>query len=479
MSLKSKSFSAVRWTSFAALFRSGLQFLQLVILARLLVPEDFGLMAIVGSIVAILRLFSDLGLGKAIIHHSEITPGQLSSLYWLNLMAALLLMVAMAVAAPLTGHLYGEPRLMPILCIAGTVFPLGAIGHQFRMLAEKELRFSTLAGMEIYSGLIGFAAAIAVALTGGGVWAIVTGMLVGAACSSILSWWLLSADWRPAWHLRIAECRQFLHFGGYTMGESLANIVRMQSDVFIAGLLFGPAALGLYSLPRDLCLRIAFIINPIITRVGFPVMAKAQHDTDRLKFIYLQTLRMTASVNFPIFLALLVFAEEVVVLLFGERWHGSAGYLQIFAAFGLIRSIGNPVGSLVYAAGQARLAFWWNLSLLAIFPPIFYAGASLGGIEGLVWTMLVIQVGVYVFAWAILVHPLCGAGFVEYVGQIIPPLAIALAASGCAYVIDMTIGIKLVSLVVSLSVGMALYVGLSCRFNRRWVDAMLELLRIR
>lgn len=456
--------------------KTGLGFVQIAVLARLLTPEDFGLMAIVASIVVILGLFSDLGLGKAIIHHTDISPEQLSSLYWLNLGAALLLMFAMAGVAPVISWLYDDARLVPILMVASLVFPLTAIGHQFRMLAEKELRFSTLAEVEIVAALFGFVCAIAVALAGGGVWAIVTGMLAGAACASVLSWWWLSPGWRPGWHLRVGECRPFLHFGGYSMGETLANTVRMQTDVFIGGLLFGPAALGLYSLPRDLSLRIAFIINPIVTRVGFPVMARAQRDTARLKSIYLQTLRMTASVNFPLYLALVLFAEEIVALLFGERWLESAVYLQIFAIMGLIRSTGNPSGSLLYAVGRTRLAFWWNMALLVIIPPIFLIGGLLGGLDGLAMAMLVAQIGVFVPAWWFLVRPLCGAGFVEYLRELLPPLLIALVAGGCAYAAVMGFGHGIARLALGLTVGAIVYLALSVRFNRPWVAAMRELL---
>lgn len=455
--------------------RSTLQFAQVFFLARLLTPEDFGLMAIVAALVAILGLFSDLGLSKAIIHHSEITSEQLSSLYWLNLGAALLLMLAMAAAAPLMGHFYGEPRLVPILMSAGLVFPFGAIGYQFRVLAEKNLRFSTLAGMEVLASLFGFVCAIVIAWVGGGVWAIVAGMLASAACASVLSWLWLSSGWRPGWHLSVAECRPFLHFGSYSIGETLANTVRMQTDVFIGGLLFGPMALGLYSLPRDLSLRIAFIINPIVTRVGFPVMAKAQQDAARLKSIYLQTLRMTASVNFPIYLALALFAEEVIALLFGERWQASAIYLRIFAVLGLIRSTGNPSGSLVYAVGRARLAFWWNMTLLAIVPPILLIGASRGDMIGLAWTMFVIELGIFVPAWRFLIRPLCAASFAEYIGQLIPPLLIALATGGCAYGLVMPLDHGSARLALGLAVGALVYLGLSVRFNQMWVAAMREL----
>ena len=182
--------------------------------------KHLGLIAITLSIVTIFGLFSDLGLGKAIIHYPEITLTQLSSIYWLNVGAAFVLMLATLCAAPLIGWLYNEPRLVPVIGVTSLVFPLNAIGYQFRVLAEKDLKFSSLAVVEIASNLCGFVCAVIVALAGGGVWAIVTGILVVATCASILAWWKLSHGRQPRWQLRISECRQFLRFGGYSMAET-------------------------------------------------------------------------------------------------------------------------------------------------------------------------------------------------------------------------------------------------------------------
>ena len=476
MSLKAQSFNSIRWTSVASVSRTLLQVLQLAILARFLAPQDFGLIAITLSIVTILGLFSDLGLGKAIIHHPEITRRQLSGIYWLNVGAAFILTFITLCAAPLIAWLYDEYRLVHVLAVISLVFPLNAVGYQFRVLAEKNLHFSSLAMVEISANICGFFFAVGVALAGGGVWAIVTGMLVVATCASVFSWWRLSFGWRPQWKFKFSECRPFLRFGGYSMAETLVSTVRMQTDVFIGGMMFGAGSLGLYSLPRDLSLRIALTINPIVTRVGFPVMAKVQEDTTKLKSIYLQVLRMTASINFPIYVAFALFSQEIVVLLLGERWQGSATYLTIFSVFGLIRSIGNPVGSLLYAVGQAQRAFWWNLVLLFILPPLFFLGAYLGGLVGLALAVLAAQMAIFVPAWWFLVRPVCDAGFSEYFLQLVPPLLIALSAGGCAFMAAMPFDRGVVRLGLELVVGALVYIALSTRFNRPWVTAIRELL---
>ncbi|EIC21299.1 MOP flippase family protein [Thiorhodovibrio frisius] len=477
--LKSQSFNAIRWLSFAISIRVMLQLLQVAFLARILAPTDFGLMAIVISLTSILNLFSDLGLGKAIIHHQNISASQLSSLYWLNFSAALLLMGLMMIAAPFATWLYADPRLLPLLLAASLIFPITAIGHQLRMQAEKQLRFAALAAVEISAAISGFLCALSVALFGGGVWALLAGMLFSATSTALLSWRWLAAGWRPAWHLSVQECRTFLNFGGFAMGETLANTLRMQSDVLLGGLFLGSANLGFYSLPRDLSLRIAFVINPIITRVGFPVMARVQGDVVRLKSIYLQTLRMTASVNFPLYLALALYAEDIVVIVFGADWHPAGDYLRLFALTGLLRSTGNPSGSLVYAVGRARRAFWWNLSLLVIVPWIFLIGVWLGGAKGLAWSFLLTQLGIFIPAWRVLIYPLCGARFSEFLGALWPPLLIAAVAGSVAYGVSYDIEQSGLRVLSGLLIGAFVYLVLSIFFNRVWVAAMRDLLVVK
>jgi O-antigen/teichoic acid export membrane protein len=269
-----------------------------------------------------------------------------------------------------------------------------------------------------------------------------------------------------------------LGFGGYMVGENLAGTLHRQADIFIGGLISSPATLGVFSVPRDLSLRVATVINPILTRIGFPVMAQIKHDRDKLKSIYLQTLRMTASVNFPIYVALAIFAQEIVVLFFGERWQESAIYLQILAIFGLIRSTGNPVGSLLYAVGQAKRAFWWNITLLLIFPPLLLLGGSIGGLPGLAVSALAIQILIFVPVWRFLVWPMCGASFPEYFRQFFTPLLIALAAGGCAFFAAMLVSNEFIHLPLGLGIGFLAYLTLSIRFNRQWVTAIRELLHL-
>lgn len=477
MSLKQRTYSAGRWTATSALSRSMLQILQMVVLARLLVPADFGLMAVVVSILAVLGLFADLGLSRAIIHFDDISDDALASLFWMNLLMGIALSLLFAVSAPLLGRVFGVVGLTPVLLAVSPIFALAAIGQQFRTLAEKYFRFSTLALIEIGSAALGFFVAVFVALRGGGVFALVAAVMVTAACSSVLAWWHLSAGYRPRLHFRPTETTQFVRFGSYLMGEGLANMVIRQSDVLIGGLIVSSAALGLFSVPRDLSMRVGMIVNPIITRVGFPVMSRLQGNKPALKSVYLQTLRMTSSVNFPVYVALGLFANEIVALLYGPQWREATVYLRVLAAWGLVRSTGNPVGSLLHAIGAVKRAFVWTATVVLLVPPLYWVATSGWGLMGLAYSLVIIHVTLVLPSWYFLVRPCCDATLGEYLRQLTLPLALALAAGVAAWLATRGVPHGTLRLALGGLVGGLVYLTLSYVFNRQWFDAIRALLR--
>ncbi|MCI0551264.1 MAG: oligosaccharide flippase family protein, partial [Anaerolineae bacterium] len=229
------------------------------------------------------------------------------------------------------------------------------------------------------------------------------------------------------------------------------------------------------AVPRNLNLRIAnTIVNPVVTRVSLPIMAKVQGNPSALKSAYLQTLRMIASVNIPMYAVLAIFADEVVEILLGEQWRSAGFYFRLFAVWGMIRSLGNPIGSLVYAAGHVKRAFFWNLGLLIIVPVALWIGASNGGIERLAWTMLTLQILIFLPAWKLLVYPACGAALREYFDQIWPALIATVMACTCGLIISWLFEYRFFGLGAALVVTVASYLAFSWKLNRSWLNAVLE-----
>lgn len=475
MSLKKLTFSGVRWTSFSSLGRAGLQFLQIAILARLLAPSDFGLMALVIAIMAFLQIFADAGISNAIIHYQEIKQEQLSSLYWLNVGVSVLLAFVLAVSSRWISAWYQQPELRYLLMLASVSLIVTAIAQQLRVVAQKNLQFAALAKVELSGALVGFVTAVVLAFAGVGVYALMAGTLSTALVVCLLVWLRLSGGWRPMAHFRLGEIHHFIKFGVYMIGNNLANTINSQIDILLGGRLLGAQGIGLYSVPKDLNLRISGIINPIVTQVGLPVMSKAQGDEALLRRVYLQTLRMTASVNFPIYILMAVFAPEIVVLVLGEHWLDATPLMRVFAVWALLRSTGNPVGSLLMARGRANLSFKWNLAWLVISPPAIWLGSQFGSI-GMAWAMLGLGIFGYWPNWYFLVHPLCGAGLGEYSLQLTVPLWISVMAGFAGFVVVAPFEGDVLRLTVGSLVGGLVYLGLSLRFNRVWTDAMTELM---
>lgn len=476
MTLKQQTFSAVRWTTVAMLSKAGFQFAQIIILARLLSPADFGLMAIVVAILTFAQIFSDMGISNAIIHHQAITHKELSSLFWLNVCAGAVLTLLLFTISPLIATYYGAVELKILLMVISAYFVIAALGQQLRIVAEKELQFSPLAYIEIISSLSGFLVLVIWVWQQASVMALVVSLITSISVTTILNWVVLSKGWRPLWRLKLTEIKKFLSFGGYTMLNNTVNSLNMQADVFIGGRMLSAAELGVYSLPRDLGLRLSSIINPIVTKVGLPVMAKSQYDKKLLKNIYLKTLRMTASVNAPLYLAMFVFAPEIVKLLFGSQWGESADLLRVLALWSLFRSFGNPVGSLLFAAGRADLAFKWNLGLFFIIWPILWLGLQWGS-EGLVVAQLLLMIVLFIPSWFFLVRPLCGAELKEYSVNLMLPSLIAVLASFVAYFSTVGIVQVMIKLFIGLLIGAIVYIIMSWVWNKQWVDAMRTLMR--
>jgi O-antigen/teichoic acid export membrane protein len=474
MTLRKQTFSGVRWTTFSSIGRAVLQFLQISILARLLAPADFGLIALVVAVMAFLQIFADAGISNAIIHFQEIEHKELSSLYWLNVGVSSFLAFMLAVSSGWISTWYRQPELQYLLMLAAVTLVITSIGQQLRVVSQKNLRFADLAKLELVSALAGFCIAVALALVGAGVYALMAGTLSAALVGCVLAWLWLSDGWRPLLRLRLGEIRDFVTFGAYMIGNNLVNTFNLQIDILLGGRLLGAQGIGLYSVPKDLCLRIAGTINPIVTQVGLPVMSKAQDDEALLRRIYLQTLRMTGSVNFPIYVLLGTFAPELVPLILGEKWLATVPLMQIFAAWALLRSTGNPVGSLLMARGRADLSFKWNLAWLVVFPPAIWAGSQFGA-AGMAIVMTGLGIVGYWPNWYFLVRPLCGAGLGEYTKQLAVPLILSAIAGAVALLGASMFEGNLLRLIAGTASGALIYLVASWKFNRAWVNAVMEL----
>jgi len=473
VSLAHRTYSAVRWTTTATLVRTGLQLAQIAILARFLAPQDYGLMAMVTVVLSYAGLFSDMGLSIAFVQRQEISSDERSSLYWLNVIVGSVLTICVVVVSPIASSFFNEPRLVPLIMLVSSNFLVISLGQQLRMDAEKALNFRPVAFVEMTAVVAGFATAVCAAWLGCGVYALVFGSMTNAWVGTAMSWVILANGWRPAKRMRWSDVRWFVRFGGGMVVNNIINHVNATVDLLLGGRLLGAAQLGIYSVPRNLILQVQSMVNPIFTRVGFPLIASIQHDKEQVRQIYLTTMNLTASINAPIYVAIAVFGQEMVHLLLGGNWLEAAPLLRILAVWGLIRSFGNPVGSLLFGMGRVKLAAKWNAALMLVIPPVVWLGSSYG-VFGMAWAMVILMAVLFIPGWALLVRPTCGAKLGEYFKQIAIPVLCAVLAGSVGWFVGNCFTLAVLRLTIGLLVGAIVYIYSSWVINKDWCLMMAK-----
>ncbi len=385
MSLKKSAIAGVKWTGYSTVITTVLQFVQLAVLARLLSPEAFGLMAIIMLIQGFAQAFTDLGMSNAIIHHQDTTKEQLSSLYWLNIITGGFLFLVIYTMTPLIISFFSEPRLNKLILYSSLIFLIAPFGQQFQVLLQKNLLFKNLSKIEIVSTAIGTLATITLALMNQGVFSIIWGALISVFVKTILLLNIGLRKWCPQLRFRLFDLRNHLKFGLYQMGEKGLNYFTANIDYLLIGRFLGAEALGIYTIAYQLIILPLQKINPILTRVAFPVLARKQNDNSALCSGFLEMTKILLFISLPLLIGLAVLAPIVVPVLLGDKWHNSIILIQILSFVGILKMLGNPVGSIWLAKGRADYGFKWV---------VFVAVINL-----LVFSLLVDQ-GVITIAWS-------------------------------------------------------------------------------
>lgn len=387
--LRKQALSGATWTGGATLFTVALQFLQIAVLARLLVPEDFGLMALTAVAIGFAQIYADAGLSSAIVQRQDATREQLSSLFWLNVAVGLLVFGVLLLVAPLVARLYGEPRLTGLLAWAGLAFLIAPAGQQFGMLLQKGLRFQALAAVDVLSSVVGVATAILLAWWGHGVYSLVWGQLANAAVRTLALLNLGMREWRPQLRFHLTDLAGYLRFGAFQMGERTINYLGSNLDKLLIGFLIGSHGLGLYSMAYQLAMKPMQVFNPIITRVSFPLFAKVQTDDARLRAGYLDAIRVIALILFPVYVGMIVVAEPLILALLGESWASLVPTFRLLGVLGMFYCLGNPIGTLLLAKGRVEIGFYLNLWLVVLYAAAIWVGGR-WGIEGIAAGLLTV-----------------------------------------------------------------------------------------
>ncbi|HEX8146490.1 MAG TPA: lipopolysaccharide biosynthesis protein [Pyrinomonadaceae bacterium] len=337
----------------------GLLFGVNIILARLLVPEDFGLVAVVTSVVAGFSLFNDLSLPMATVQRHEINHEQVSLLFWINTLWGCALAAAAAATAPLFAGFYGEPRLTPIILVLSTGFVFFGVGSQHRALLKRRMRFTALAVTEFVALVPGVVIGLVLAWLGFRYWALVYMRLATGVFTTLGV--LLTCGWRPGRPRWSAPVRPLLTFGSHLTGLSVLAYLTRYADNLLIGWFSGPRALGLYYKAYQMLLVPSQQFSTPLSGLVIPTLSRLQLDPQRFVAYYRRSLLLSAAAGMPPIAFLFVTAGWVVPLLLGGQWAESVPLFRALALAAFIGPVEFGSSWVVIPLGRPDRQFKWTL----------------------------------------------------------------------------------------------------------------------
>lgn len=369
--------------------RFATQFGGTIVLARLLPPHAFGLIAMIAALTVLLDLVKELGLSAATIQRPTITQKQVSTLFWINTAFGLGIAGLLVLAAPLIASFYNEPELTAVTTWLAAGFALSGPAIQHWALLRRQMRFGTIALIETGAEVAGMALGIGLALEGWSYWALVAQRLSVPGLTLIATWAL--CPWRPGLPARDADLQGFVRFGASVTGFNMLTAAARSLDQVLIGWLWGPAVLGFYERAAKLVLVPVNNINAPIYAVAMPVLSRLDGQPERYRNAFLLILEKFAMVTMPPAAVAVVTADWVVALLFGPQWHEATIYVACFAAaavtmpttlaVGLLYQSQNRPGELLRAAlvdaGLVTAAVLAGLPFGAVGIAVAYGAAGL------------------------------------------------------------------------------------------------------
>ena len=349
---------------------------SLMVLARLLDPKDFGLVAMVTALTGVLSLFRDFGLSTASVQRTDITDGQVSTLFWINLLVGALLTCLALASAPLIARFYHEPRLLWVTVGLAGGFLFNAAGVQHSALLQRQMRFATLAAIEIFSLTVSVAVGIGMALLGYGYWALV-GMTVATPFFYSISVWVCAA-WIPSMPQRHAGVGSMLRFGGTVTLNSLVVYAAYNLEKVLLGRFWGADALGIYGRAYQLISIPTENLNSAVGEVALSGLSRVKHDAPRLKSYFLKGYVLVVTATLPITIACALLADDLIFVVLGPKWFEAAPIFRLLAPTILIYAMINPMWWLLASLGLVGRSLKIALVLAPLVMAGYVAGLSYG-----------------------------------------------------------------------------------------------------
>lgn len=378
--LKKKTLQALLYLGMGKGAGKLISFASTLVLARLLSPQDYGLMALVMVVIGFLQFFNEIGLGSAIKQRPDITPAQLDGSFTLSLLISSLLYAGVFAASPWIADFYGHSELLPVLRVVAVSFVIGALATVSDALLARAMQFKAVAVVEFFTMVLQSFTTLLLAWLGHGIWALAWGFVVGQAVKTVCFTYL--AHWRPRRLGEIRAATDLMRFGLTVTYSRLTWFSYSNAQTLIIGKTLNAQAVGVYAMAESLASLPTGQVTSMVIRVASPFFAKLQHDIKRLNNALLRMTTGIALINYPIMIGMACTASELVPVVLGAQWLEATLPLQVLCLVGLVKTIDPLLSQALTSTGQVHLTARYTSLCAVTVPTGVYLGSVLGGLTG-------------------------------------------------------------------------------------------------
>lgn len=477
MTLRAQALSGFRWTASVRLLSQVIKWAITIFVIRLLSPADYGLLAMATVFIEFLFMFSEFGLGPALVQKTNLDERTLRQTFGLVLVINFTLAALLMLLAPLIGVFFAEPRVVPVVQVLALQFVIGAFSIIPNVLLQRRMEFRKRSLMDLSGAIIASFTTLAMAFAGAGVWALVVGSMVGQVWRTIIINFIAPFFLRP--ELSLQGMRSLLAFGGNLTAAGLFATFFNQIDVIICAKVLGNEVLGFYSVGVQLAAMPSQKIAALVNQVAFPTFSRMQHDVKKVGANALMGIRLLSFFAFPLMWGMSSIAPEIVEVVLGPKWTLAVVPLQVLALIIPMRVAGSFVAIAVQGMGRADIILRNTIWAASMAPPLLFAGAYAGGLNGLSLAWLVLTPSLFLINVR-RSAPVIGLRVLQVLQAMVPSASAGLTMYGAVvlarYILADWHGgaLRMIALIM---VGALTYCAASLLLNRKGGMEVLETLR--
>lgn len=452
--LKDSTIKGVQWSAIERFTVQGINFLVQIVLARLLCPEDYGIIGMLAIFMQVAQVLIDSGFASALIQKQKCTEEDYSTVFYFSLAISAFLYFCLFISSPLVARFYDMPILAHVTKVISITLILNALPIIHRTKLVKIVDFKTQSKVSLASAVLSGFLGIVLAYKGAGVWALCVQQISNSALQAVLLFYFVK--WFPSGNFSKRSFNNLFGFGSKLLLSSLLNSIYRNLYTFVIGKAFSARSLGCYTRAEQFAMFPSSNLANIISRVAYPIFSKIQEDSEQLSSVYRKMIRFSSLIIFPLMFGLIAVSDPFIITILTEKWRGVIILLQILCLDWSLDHITALNLNLLYVKGRSDLALRLEIIKKTIAVIILFASIPFG-LECMCWGRVLYSV-IATYANTYYTKRLIGLSLWRQLSDIYPYFVNSAIMAFGVYLLQSHISNPILSLLVSLSMGVVIYI---------------------